>query len=259
MSLLICGDETPVIDYLLKKELPNSILTPYFEKPNLKEMYRFALKYTTEKYRRLFRFAEQHSSVLVTSDLDYKIPMERMGYAVTHIPNPVNTDKIAFNPPPITDKVVIFLGINRMNYLKKGIPYFEKALEIIKEKYPDKVAIITAENLPYEQYIKEYAKAHILLDYTYGMDQGYNALEAMATGKVVFTGAGNDFMHHYNLTETVALHAEPDSTAIAKNLAYLIENPAEIEAIAQRARAFIEIEHHYTQIAERYLAAWGLQ
>ena len=30
-SLLICGDETPIIDYLFKKEFKYSVLTPYFE------------------------------------------------------------------------------------------------------------------------------------------------------------------------------------------------------------------------------------
>jgi hypothetical protein len=37
----------------------------------------------------------------------------------------------------------------------------------------------------YTTYINSYNKAHILLDQTYAYDQGYNALEAMAKGKVV--------------------------------------------------------------------------
>ena len=37
--------------------------------------------------------------------------------------------------------------------------------------------------------IKNYEQAHIILDQVYAFDQGYNALEAMAKGKVVFTGA----------------------------------------------------------------------
>ena len=89
------------------------------------------------------------------------------------------------------------------------------------------------------------------------MDQGYNALEAMAAGKVVFTGAGKEFMAHYNLTERVAVHAEPNAKAIAAELIHLIENPDEIIAIGTQARAFIEKEHNYKVIAKRYLAVWG--
>jgi glycosyltransferase involved in cell wall biosynthesis len=256
MNLLVCGDETPVIDYLLKKELSNSILTPYFENPKLKSLYKFSLKYTHKGYRKLFEFVKERASVLIASDLDYKIPMEQMGFSVIHIPNPVNIDKLPYTAPVITTNVIIFLGINRMNYIKKGIPHFEEALDIVNRQYPEKIEIIVAESLPYAEYIRQYQRAHILLDYTYGMDQGYNALEAMAAGKVVFTGAGTEFMQYYNLQERVAIHAVPDAKAIAAELASLIENPEEIEAISKRARAFIEKEHNYAEVAKRYLEAW---
>ncbi len=259
MSLLVCGDETPVIDYLLKKELPNNVLTPYLENPGLKDLYSYSLKYITKRYRELFQFVKEHSSVIVTSDLDYKIPMERMGYTVQHIPNPVNTDRISFKKPVINDTIVIFLGINRFSAIRKGIVFFEKALKKIEAEYPERTEIIIAENLPYAEYLHAYKRAHILLDYTYALDQGYNALEAMAAGKVVFTGAGEEFMQHYNLTERVAIHAEPDPDAIAAELEYLINNPDEIKAIGSRARDFILKEHYYIKVAQMYLKAWKLK
>jgi hypothetical protein len=55
-------------------------------------------------------------------------------------------------------------------------------------------------DIPYTTYINSYNKAHILLDQTYAYDQGYNALEAMAKGKVVLRER-NIFMEHYKLTE----------------------------------------------------------
>ena len=148
------------------------------------------------------------------------------------------------------------MGINRGSYIKKGISFFEKALTIIKEKYNSKVEILITENVPYSQYISFYNKAHILLDQVYAYDQGYNALEAMAKGKVVFTGAENEFTKHYNLTERVAINALPNVDSLVDELSFLIENPDEIIAIGKRARAFIEKEHHYTKIAEKYLQVW---
>lgn len=257
MSLLVCGDEPPVIDYLLKQELPGCILTPLFKNPALKRYYRYALKYTQPGYRKLFDWVKQNSNVVVVSDLDYKIPMERMEYSVTHIPNPVNTDAIKYVQPPGNNKVVIFLGINKLSSIRKGTPYFEAALKIIQQKYPNETEIIIAENMPYADYIQKYQSAHIVLDFMYSMDQGYNALEAMAAGKTVFTGAGKEFMDYYNLTERVAIHATPDTEAIVSELEHLISNPEEIKAIGLRARAFIEKEHHYIKVAERYFKAWG--
>jgi glycosyltransferase involved in cell wall biosynthesis len=256
-SLLVCGDETPIIDYLFKKEMKYSVLTPYFEDNSLLKKFEFPLKYRSKSYRKTFDWLNENCSSLIASDLDYKIPLEAMGYNPHFIPNPINTDIIAFNELEINAKVVLFLGINRGSYIKKGIPFFEKALTIIKGKYDSKVEILITENVPYDQYIPLYNKAHILLDQVYAYDQGYNALEAMAKGKVVFTGAEKEFTKHYNLTEKVAINALPDVYSLVDELSFLIENPAEIIAIGKRARAFIEKEHHYTKIAEKYFEVWN--
>lgn len=257
MSLLICGDETPIIDYNLSKKLKYSILNPYLENSSLKKYFSYSLKYVTKPYRRLFEWVSAHSSCLITSDLDYELPMRAMKFKTHFIPNPINTDKITYIEADITEKIVIFLGINRLSYIKKGIPFFERALTVIKEKYKDKVEIIITENIPYSEYIKLYDRAHILLDQVYGYDQGYNALEAMAKGKVVFTGAEQEFMEHYGLTERVAVNALPDVDALVNELSYLIENPDEIIAISKRARAFVEKEHEYRKVAGKYLEVWG--
>jgi glycosyltransferase involved in cell wall biosynthesis len=255
-SLLVCGDETPIVDYLLKKEMKYSVLTPYFDDNSLRKKFEFPLKYRTKSYRKTFDWLNDNCNSLIASDLDYKIPLEAMGYKPHFIPNPINTENIEFKELEINTKVIIFLGINRGSYIKKGISFFEKALTIIKEKYESKVEIIITENIPYSQYISLYNKAHILLDQVYAYDQGYNALEAMAKGKVVFTGAENEFTKHYNLTERVTINALPDVDSLVDELSFLIENPAEIIAIGKRARAFIEKEHHYIKIAEKYSEVW---
>jgi len=256
-SLLVCGDETPVVDFLLKKELEYSILTPYFNNKLLEKEFNFTLKYVTKNYRKQFNWVYQNTHSLIVSDLDYKIPMQKMGFDFDFIPNPINTDTIAFKELEINEKVVVFLGINRMNYIKKGIVYFEKALEIIKQKYPEKVEIIVAEDLPYSDYIKSYDKAHILLDMVYAYDQGYNALEAMSKGKVVFTGASKEFEKQHNLSEKVAINAIPNSEKIALELENLLLNQKEIIEIGKRARKFVENEHSLETIAKIYLGIWN--
>ncbi len=253
--LLVCGDETPVVDYLLKRELKYDTLTPYFENPSLKNKFEYSLKYTTEPYRQLFELVKSHCTSLFVSDMDYKIAMEKMGFDVVFIPNPVVLQEINnFRPLPLNKKITIFLGINNFSRIKKGIPYFEEALTIIKEKYQDKIEVIIGESLPYADYIKLYESAHIFLDMVYAYDQGYNALEAMAKGKVVFTGAESEFLEHYNLKEDeVCINALPDVDYLVEKLSRLIENPNEIERIGNNARKFIEKEHSHLKIAAQYL------
>lgn len=256
INLLICGEDTPIIEYLLKKEMKYSILSPLIADKKLKKSYNYSLKYVEPNYRKTFDFIKKKSSSIITSDIDYKIPMEKMGYDSLFIPNPINTDKIIFEPLKIDDKIIIFLGINESSSVKKGSDFFEKAIEIIKQKYPAQVETIVTRSIPYKHYIEAYDKAHILLDQIYSYDQGYNALEAMAKGKVVFTGAENEFYKQYNLTEKVAINALPDIDYLVNELSYLIENPNEIIAIGKRARTFVEKEHHYTKISEKYLTVW---
>ncbi|MEO6174083.1 MAG: glycosyltransferase [Flavobacterium circumlabens] len=251
--LLVCGEDTPIIDFMLKDSLAYSILTPLLQDRKLASYYRFSLKYTQKKYRDLYDFVSESVSKIIVSDLDYKIPLREK----TLIPNPVNTTKIAFEPLDSVYKVIIFLGVNNTSSIKKGTIYFEKALEVILQKYGDKIGIIKTENAPYKQYITLYNHAHILLDQVYSYDQGYNALEAMAKGKVVFTGAETEFTNYYNLTERVCVNALPDVDYLVSELSYLIENPEEITAMGKRARSFIEKEHDYVKIAEKYLNVWN--
>ena len=256
-SLLICGDETPIVDYLIKKEFKYSVLTPYFEDNSIEKEFQFPLKYRKNSYRKTFDWLKENCQNLITSDLDYEIPMRKMGFQTTFIPNPINTDTIAFQKTENTGEIVIFLGINRLSYTKKGIIYFEKALEIIQEKHADKIEIIVTENLPYKEYISKYNKAHILLDQVFAYDQGYNALEAMAKGKVVFTGAETEFLNQYQLQkDEVCINALPDENEIAAKLSYLIEHPEKMIKISKNARNFIEKEHNYIVIAKKYLACW---
>ncbi|MBQ4822199.1 glycosyltransferase [Aquimarina sp. MMG016] len=254
--LSACGDDYKSISYYLKDELKYHILTPYLENKNLSKRFQYSLQYTTPLYKKLHEYVYHNVKGVIPSDIDYVFPLKDEPLAKSLIPNPINTDIIAYSPIEINDKIVIFHGINKEGALKKGNQYFTDALEIIKQKYPEKVEIITTYSLPYNEYLKQYKKAHILLDQVFAYDQGYNALEAMAAGKVVFTGAEKEFMDHYGLKEPVAINALPDVKDIAKNLEKLILNPEEIVAISKRARKFIEKHHYYIKVAQKYMDTW---
>ncbi|RKE98109.1 glycosyltransferase [Ichthyenterobacterium magnum] len=255
--LLSCGTDYPSVKYAFDKKLRYSILTPYFEKRLPKSSFSLGLKYLEPEFIELHKHMYNTIEGVISCDLDYTIPLKDNFKHLGLIPHAINTDKIAFTPLKISDKIVIFHGINRNNYYKKGNDIFEKALEIVKGNYNEKIKIITVENLPYHNYIKAFDEAHIFLDQVFAYDQGYNALEAMAKGKVVFTGAEQEWLDYYNLKkDTVAINALPDEKAIAKKIEWLILNPEKLIEISKQGRAFVEKEHYYIKCAKQYLNKW---
>ncbi|RZJ64423.1 MAG: hypothetical protein EOO45_18880 [Flavobacterium sp.] len=242
---------------MLDRKPRYSVLNPYFDNPESNSEYIFTLGYTTPEHKKLHELVFSNIAGVIASDIDYVLPLQGHQKFLGLIANPVNFDKVSYNELQIRDRIVIFMGINRWNYRQKGIRFFEEALEIVQSIYNDKIEVIVTESIPYAQYITLYDRAHILLDQVYGYDQGYNALEAMAKGKVVFTGAEKEFTDHYGLTGRVAVNALPDVAALVEELSYLIENPEEIKAIGRRARAFIVKEHNYANVARRYVETWN--
>lgn len=255
--LLCCGPDYNIVQHLLSKKERYSIMNPYFEDEKTKKEFRFILDFASKKHKKLHKFIYKNIRGVIASDIDYHIPMIDNPMYLGLIPNPINTEKITYIKPVLNEKINIFLGINRSTYYTKGISFFEEALKIISDKYGNLVKITISENVPYHEYIEKYNACHILLDQVYGYDQGYNALEAMAKGKVVFTGAEKEFYEYYNLDEKLAVNALPSVEYLVEELSILIENPNEIKEIGVRARQFVEKNHHYISIAENYLQIWN--
>ena len=252
-----CGDDVVYINHILQSDLPYHILTPYLKDKSLKKHFIYSLDYLSVSHKKLSDYVLKNVIYVIPADMDYYMAYKNHPKAQPLIPFPINTDANSYIPMKIDGKIKIFHGINKVNFYKKGNDYFSKALINIKKKYGDRVEIIEVENMPYSTYINLYNESHILLDQVYSYDQGYNALEAMAKGKVVFTGVSEEFKNHYNITNTIAINAIPDVEAIVSNLSWLIENPEEIIKISRHARAYIEQHHDYSKIAQTYLNTWS--
>ncbi len=257
LFVLASGVDYLSVQFLMDKKITKSIMQPYFDNPKLKKEYRYILDYTSKSNAQIHEYVYQNCRGYIASDIDYVLPLTGNPKFLGMIPNPVNCEHLAYQELDFEGKIVLFLGINQWNYHQKGIPYFEKALAQIQAQYGERVEIHIAQNIPYDQYISLYNKAHIVLDQVYAYDQGYNALEAMAKGKVVFTGAETEFEAHYQLAHPVAINAKPDVDYLVHHLSNLIDNPQQIKMISQQAREFILREHHYKHIAEAYLTTWN--
>ncbi len=256
LFLLSCGTDYLSVQHQLSDINPYSILSNYKEGRVSKIEFKSILKYTTPAFKKLHQYVFQNIDGVIASDFDYHMPLQGHKKYLGLIPNPINTKKLRICKVDTKRPITIFMGINRTNYHSKGISYFEKALAIIQQKFPKRVHIEIVENLPYEQYIEKYNNAHIILDQVYAYDQGYNALEAMAKAKVVFTGAETAFMQHYKLDTPVAINALPEVDSLVIALEKLIDNPEKITEIGLAAQDFVIQHHDYKKVAQQYLDSW---
>ncbi|OIQ30752.1 MAG: glycosyl transferase family 1 [Bacteroidetes bacterium MedPE-SWsnd-G2] len=256
--LLSCGTDHISVKYAADGHFKYSVLTPYEQNRGSKKDFWHVIMYLTAPYEKHHKFVYKNIRGVIATDFDYHIPLEGHPKYLGFIPNPINVEKLKFSKLDFSSKLVIFHGINSSNYYKKGNDIFEQALDLLSEESKLKVEIITVRSLPYIKYIETFNRAHIVLDQVFSYDQGYNALEAMAKGKVVFTGAETPWLSHFNLeADTVAINAEPNAKVIASKLESLINNPEQLQTISNNARAFIEREHNYIKIAETYLKVWN--
>ena len=257
LFLLSCGVDYISVKYALENKFKYSILTPYLKNKSLLKNYRHILKYNSSKFEKLHNYIYKSIKGVISSDLDYHIPLVAKKKYLGMVPNPVNLKKLTYNFKEIKNKIIIFQGINSKNFIKKGNNYFIKAMEIIKKTYKEKVEYIEVQNLKYSDYIKSYNECHIFLDQVYAYDQGYNALEAMAKGKVVFTGAEKEWLEYYDLEEnSIVINALPDVNYLVEKLSILIENPKKIKNISLNARKFIENYHSCDSVATSYEHKW---
>lgn len=255
--LLSCGTDYISVNFAKNHGFKYSILTPLLEKKESEKEFYYALKFTKQAYKNLHKFIYNNIKGVIASDLDYHLPLLGHKNYLGVIPNPINTDKLDYLPLEINDKIVIFHGINASKYYKKGNDFFEAALKQLDQKFSDKIEIITVTDLPYNTYISAFNKAHIVLDQVYAYDQGFNALEAMAKGKVVFTGAEQEWLDYYKIKEdTIAINALPDTDYLVEKLEWLILNPNEIIKISKNAHQFIKDKHDYIVSAKQYLDVW---
>ncbi|OUR90332.1 glycosyl transferase family 1 [Flavobacteriales bacterium 34_180_T64] len=258
LFLLSCGIDHQCVQFMMDGKFRYSIMSPYLKDKSLYDLYQFQLQYLNTDFTKLHQFLYKNVNGVIASDMDYHLPLIGNANYLGFIPNPINSSKIDYIPMQIDGKIKIFHGVNKEAIIKKGNTFFTDALEIIQNKYGDKVDIKITYDVPYKDYIKCYDDCHILLDQIYAYDQGYNALEAMAKGKVVFTGAEQEWLDYYNLKEdTVAINSLPNAEYIAGKIEHLILNPESLIEISRNARRFIEDHHRFKAISQKYLDVWN--
>ena len=176
-----------------------------------------------------------------------------------HIPAPAQEDSQAHTEDSqvlsmtIPEKIKIFIGINRSRSEYKGTDIMLKAAQAIAEKYPNKLELRKAENLPFQEYVKMMNGSDAILDQLYSYTPSMNPLEAMSRG-IICIGGGEpenyEILHETNLRPII--NVQPNYESVYKELEKLILHPELIPILKKQSMEYIEKHHHYIKVAQKY-------
>lgn len=173
------------------------------------------------------------------------------------IPLPLNCNNLPYSENIVTGKIKIFHGISGNREYFKGTYLVLEALNKIKEKYPDEIEIVTVKNVSNKQYVETLKAANVLIDQVNSYDLGMGALQGLALGKIVLTGAEPDANYEKGLDSVPYFNALPDVEKLCSTIQFLIENKNEIPKMGYESRQFVEKFHGHVKIAQQYTEVWS--
>lgn len=260
-KLYLCalGDDYFYVKYCLEKHPRYSM----FENLNVKNLmffshsqqyiYAFGMAY-------LNKYIVRYVNSVIPGLYDYYQAYRHYGIECEEIV-PIIIEQDA-NVTPISNldfPLKIFHGKQNKRAYHKGDAFFEKAIENLKEKYPNDIEYVSVSNIPYQAYLKLFADCHIFIDQCYSYDCGVNALLGMSKGKVVFSGFEREVKEYYSLDNDPLINALPSSNEIFKELERLILNSKTLKMYSINALNFIKDFHSKQYVISKYENIWFSQ
>lgn len=175
------------------------------------------------------------------------------------IPFPINLSEVTPRlPRPDTDRVRFFIGIQRTRNAYKGTDIMYKALVRLAGNYPQRMEIVKAESVPYDEYQRMMEGCDVILDQLYSYTPAMNALLAMAKGLVVVGGGEEEnytILHETELRPIV--NVTPSEEDVYAQLEKLLLAPEELKRRSSQSRLYICKHHDHLKVAAQYIEYWN--
>ena len=174
----------------------------------------------------------------------------------TYIPYPIKLPVVA-ESVEAPQKVTIFIGINHERSAYKGTDIMLHAAENILAKYPDRMKLLIAESVPFEEYAKMMDSSDAILDQLYAYTPSMNPLLAMSKG-IICIGGGEpenyEIIHETELRPII--NVEPNYESVYQALENLVLHPERIPQLKAQSVEYIRRHHDYLKVARQYLEFW---
>lgn len=181
-----------------------------------------------------------------------------LGDKLTFTNLPVDLTYLPYSPLSIEDSLKIFIGMRGGMEVLKGTAHMLSIAKELEREIPGKVQVECVRNMPLKDYIERMKKSHLVLDQLYAYSPATNALQAMALGKAVGTGAQPeyyDYINHHSSHPLLSL-SPIDPEPLKDRLRKLILDPTPLVEMGCESRKIIEKHNDVSVVANRFLSAW---
>ena len=176
-----------------------------------------------------------------------------------YIPFPIDMDGITPRTPhPESDKLRIFIGVQKHREEYKGTDVIYPCLLKLREAYPDKVEVIRVENVPYKEYCELMNSSDVLIDQLYSYTPSMNPLLAMAKGIAVVGGGEEENYEILDETELRPIvNILPDTADVYAKLEALVLDREDVARRQRESVEYIKRHHECRKVAARYVQFWN--
>ena len=172
----------------------------------------------------------------------------------THfIPLPIKMPKATSSITQPSSPITIFIGISKGRSAYKGTDIMLRAAEDVLRAHPDKMQLVKAEGIPFNEYQKLMDGSDAILDQLYSYTPSMNPLLAMSKGIICIGGGEPENYEILNEKELrPIINVQPTYESVYKELEQLILHPERIPESKQQSIEYVHRHHNYIKVAKQY-------
>jgi glycosyltransferase involved in cell wall biosynthesis len=174
------------------------------------------------------------------------------------VPLPIRMSASSFNHQPsslfpLPSSITIFIGISKGRSAYKGTDIMLRAAEDVLRTHPDKMKLIKAEGIPFNEYQKLMDGSDAILDQLYSYTPSMNPLLAMSKGIICIGGGEPENYEILGENELrPIINVQPTYESVRDELEQFVLHPERIPELKRQSIEYVCRHHDYIKVAKQY-------
>lgn len=213
---------------------------------------------------RLCRYVAHKADAIVAGLYEYWLTYQlaeegRLKSKTSFISFPIPAESAVMEDRGASDEgtLKVFVGVSKGRSQYKGTDIMLKAARRLEQEYPDKMRLLVAEGVPFEQYQSMMNGSDVILDQLYSYTPAMNALLAMGKG-IICVGGGEP--EHYELLGESELrpiiNVEPNEQSVYQALKSLVLCSEHIQELKRQSVEYVRRHHAVDKVAKKYVCLY---